>query len=241
MTFEVPFFPSLEARDKGSRSADEQYFWESSRERSSGSELGVGGHAIPDAASSDESLIEQLGGGNQNALALLFRRYARMVRSVAFRIVRDTAEADDLLQEVFLFIFRKWTLFDPARGAARSWILQVTYHRAIDRRRHLASRRFYSSSKLDEALLSDDEPAAEPTFYERSIEGRLGTETLKRIEKELTEDQRRTIQLYFFDGYTFDEIAKLRGQTIGNVRNHYYRGLERIRQLIFAGAMRGGK
>lgn len=182
---------------------------------------------------SDEFLVEQLCRGDHGALALLFRRYARMVRAVADRIVRDSAEADDVLQEVFLFVFRKCALFDAARGSARSWIVQVTYHRAIDRRRHLASRNFYLNAELDEALVAIEEPMADTAFYERSIEGMLGIEMLGRIEEALSRDQLRTIQLYFFDGYSFEEIADLTGQTAGNVRNHYYRGLERIRKLIF--------
>ena len=176
---------------------------------------------------SDEFLLEQLREGNHGALALLFRRYARLVRTVAYRILRDAAEAEDLLQEVFLFIFRKWALFDASRGSARSWIVQVTYHRAIDRRRHLASRNFYASAELDETILSLDEPIADSEFYERSIEGSLGTEMLSKIAEALSIDQRRTIQLYFFEGYTFEEIAEHTKQMVGNVRNHYYRGLER--------------
>lgn len=187
---------------------------------------------------SDELLFEQLCEGNHGALALLFRRYARLVHTVAYRILCDEAEAEDLLQEVFLFIFRKWALFDAARGSARSWIVQVTYHRAIDRRRHLASRRFYANADLDETLLSIDGPMADTTFYERSIEGSLGTEMLGKITETLSIDQRRTIQLYFFEGYTFDEIAELTKQLVGNVRNHYYRGLEKIRKLVFAPELR---
>ena len=187
----------------------------------------------PGEGLSDETLIEDLHRGDREALGLLFRRYARMVRTVAYRIVRNAAEADDVLQEVFLFIFRKCRLFDAARGSARSWIVQVAYHRAIDRRRHLASRYFYLNAELDEALLAIEEPMADTAFYERSIEGMLGTEMLGRIEEALSTDQRRTIQLYFFDGYSFEEIAELTGQTVGNVRNHYYRGLERIRKLLF--------
>ncbi|HEY2468233.1 MAG TPA: sigma-70 family RNA polymerase sigma factor [Terracidiphilus sp.] len=239
MTFDTPFTPSAEANDKQPLSHRKELLRESTGGRypdcqardirAQGLEVGP----------SDEFLIEQLRHGNHDALAVIFRRYARMVRSVAYRIVRDEAEAEDLLQEVFLFIFRKWSLFDSVRGSARSWIVQVTYHRAIDRRRHLASRRFYTSSELDETLIANDEPMTDTTFYERSIEGVLGVETLKRIEEELSDDQRRTIQLYFFDGYTFEEIAERTGQTVGNIRNHYYRGLERIRRLIFPGALRG--
>ncbi len=192
----------------------------------------------PEPEFSDEFLLEQLRDGNHGALALLFRRYAHLVRTVAYRILRDEAEADDLLQDVFLFVFRKWALFDAARGSARSWIVQVTYHRAIDRRRHLASRHFYANAELDETLLTIDEPMTDSTFYDRSIEGSLGIETVNRIEEALSIGQRRTIQLYFFDGYTFEEIAELTGETVGNVRNHYYRGLERIRKLIFARKLR---
>jgi RNA polymerase sigma-70 factor, ECF subfamily len=187
---------------------------------------------------SDEFLIEQLREGSHGALALLFRRYARMIRSVADRIVRDSAEAEDLVQEVFLFIFRKVELFDPAKGSARSWIVQVTYHRAIDRRRHLTSRHFYRSAELDETFHAIDEPWMETAFFERSIEGSLGTEMLSKIREALSIDQGRTIQLYFFDGYSFEEIAELTGQTVGNARNHYYRGLEKIRSLVFASELR---
>jgi len=183
---------------------------------------------------SDETLLEQLHERNREALGILFHRYARMVRAVAYRILRDASEADDLVQEVFLFIFRKGTLFDAARGSARSWIVQVTYHRAIDRRRYLASRHFYTTMNLEDAYAFRDDIA----FYERSIEGVIGKGMLRRIDEALTEDQRKTMQLYFFEGYALDEIAGLLGQTIGNVRNHYYRGLEKMRKLIVQAKLR---
>ena len=73
--------------------------------------------------------------GDQEALALLFRRYASIVRGLAYKVLRDTSEADDLLQEIFLVVYRKCASFDASRGPARSWILQITYHRAVARRR----------------------------------------------------------------------------------------------------------
>src|SRR5580700_10210867 len=99
---------------------------------------------------SDELLMGQVRDGDKEALGVLFRRHARSVRNVAYRILRNEAEADDLVQEVFLFIFRKAALFDAAGGAARSWIFQVAYHRAFDRRRHLTFRNFYSIKELDD-------------------------------------------------------------------------------------------
>jgi len=183
---------------------------------------------------SDEMLLGRLQSGDREALAILFRRFARIVRSVAYRILRDQSEADDLLQDVFLFILRKAALFDASQGSARSWIVQVTYHRAIDRRRYLVSRHFYSSLELGDSVLSSAELGAETAFIERSIEGVVGRARLKRIAESLSEHQRQTIQLYFFEGYTLEEIAAQIGQSLGNVRNHYYRGLEKIRQVVFA-------
>jgi RNA polymerase sigma-70 factor, ECF subfamily len=190
------------------------------------------------AGVSDDALLEQLHSGDKEALAILFRRYARMVRAVAYRILRDPSEADDLLQEVFLFIFRKSALFDAARGSARSWIVQVTYHRAIDRRRHLAARHFYTSVEIDDDSLGVREPRAEIAFYEQSMEGMLGKEMVRRMDEALSMEQRRVIQLYFFEGYTLEEIACKVGQALGNIRNHYYRGLEKMRQQIFPSKLR---
>jgi RNA polymerase sigma-70 factor (ECF subfamily) len=156
-----------------------------------------------------------------------------MVRILADRILRDASEADDLVQEVFLFVFRKAGLFNPERGSARSWLVQITYHRAFDRRRYLASRHFYSNLELQEAVLQADEPAALTTFYDDTIEAALGKGVLRRIDEALTEMQRRVVRLHFFDGYTVQEIAGMIGQSVGNVRNHYYRALEKMRQEVF--------
>jgi len=181
----------------------------------------------------DEELFEQLHTGCKEALAVLFRRYARVVRAVGLRILRDGAEADDLVQEVFLFVYRKCNLFDAARGSARSWIVQVAYHRAIDRRRYLASRHFYTRLEL-----SDTATLVNGTPYEGSLEGVLGKGRLEHLYESLTGDQQRVLELYFYEGYTLEEIAREMEQTVGNVRNHYYRGLEKMRAAIFGRKLR---
>lgn len=181
----------------------------------------------------DEKLLDEVSYGARESLAILFRRYARLVRMLAYRVLRDAAEADDLLQEVFLYIFRKAALFDPSKGTARSWIIQVTYHRAFNRRQQLKSRHFYDAKDADD-LATGANLQIEVAFYERTLEGTLGKETIKRIEESLSGDQRRTIQLYFFEGYTIEETAKELGQSPGNVYHHYYRALEKMRKLVFA-------
>jgi len=182
----------------------------------------------------DEALLAAIGDGDQEALALLFRRYARQVRGVAYRILRDASEADDLLQEVLLLIYRKCATFDTAKGPARFWILQITYRCAISRRRYLASRHFYTRVDLEDVVREEycDASVTEP--YSEMIAGLLGDGCLERTFRELSENQRRTLRLYFFEGYSLAEIAEQLGQSVGNVRHHYFRGLEKLRKRIFA-------
>ena len=188
---------------------------------------------------SDELLLKCVRDGDKDSLGYLFRRHARTVRNVAYRILRSEAEADDLVQEVFLFVYRKASLFDPNRGSARSWLVQVTYHRALDRRRYLASRGFYVNLDLGEALLRREEPQSLTVSYEGTMEAALGQDVMRRIERSLSEVQLRVLHLRFFDGYTVEEIAAILGQSIGNVRNHYYRGLEKMRRAVFASKLPG--
>jgi RNA polymerase sigma-70 factor (ECF subfamily) len=179
--------------------------------------------------SSDEALMEQVKNGGADALPVLFRRYARLVRAIAYRILRDEAEADDALQEVFLFLHRKSSLFDSSKNSARSWIVQVTYHRAIDRRRYLQSRHFYTQVDLEDVAgeLGEIKPKT-------PIEG-LEHEGLLKLFHSLSENQRQTLRLFFFEGLTLHEIALKLGQTRGNVKNHYFRGLDKLRrQLMIA-------
>jgi RNA polymerase sigma-70 factor (ECF subfamily) len=183
---------------------------------------------------SDEALLEQVGQGTREALGILFRRHARKVRNIAYRILRNEAEADDLVQEVFIFICRKATLFSASDGTARSWIVQVTYHRAFDRRRHLITRRFYANRELDDAALNMADRRYEILFSEWSMEVVWGTDWAASLRALLSPSQLSTIELYFFEGYAFDEIAERLGQTLSNTYHHYYRGLEKLRKSAVA-------
>lgn len=194
--------------------------------------------AVSTSERSDRLLLEQVQQGDKEALGILFRRHARAVRSVAHRILRNDAEADDLVQEVFLFIFRKAALFDASHGAARSWIFQVAYHRAFDRRRYLNSRHFYASLDLEETGRNVADPRDQPPFHELSMEGILGKQLTARLNARLTPEQQETIRLFFFEGYALKEIAELTGRSLVNVRSHYYRGLARLRKYVFPEKMK---
>ena len=188
---------------------------------------------------SDEALLRGICENDRTALAALFRRYAAVVRGVAYRVLRNAAEADDLLQDIFLLVHRLCGTFDRSKGSARFWILQMTYRRAISRRRYLNSRHFYTHLDLDQAANqlgggagSDRSEASINDIIDRK-------EALQTWLTELSECQRQTLHLFFYEGYTFEEIAAQMGQTVGNARNHYYRGLQKLRKQISAGKLPG--
>jgi RNA polymerase sigma-70 factor, ECF subfamily len=175
---------------------------------------------------SDEELLRAVGSGSKDALGLLFRRHGRVVFNVAWRILRDESEADDLRQEVFLYIFERGKHYDSRKSTAVSWIVQVTYHRAIDRRRYLSFRQHYKLEALDEQTVS-------PNVQEVLTDQLDGKVILDRLRGQLTLDQQQTLELHFFEGYSFREIAEKTRQSVGNVRHHYYRALDRLRSNLF--------
>ena len=181
----------------------------------------------------DETVMARICEGDEQALAALFRRYARIVRGVAFKVLQDISEADDLLQDIFLLIHRDCGKFDASKGSARFWILQITYRRAISRRRHLTSRHFYTHGELEPIAEKLPDPIAGVQPFERSLEAALGKATAHKAFEALSENQRFTLRLFFFEGYTLDEIAAKLGQSRAIVKQHYFRGLNRLRRHIF--------
>lgn len=171
--------------------------------------------------------------GDNDALSVLFRRYTPIVRGVARKVLQDSSEADDMVQEVFLLVRRLCKTFDRSKGTARFWILQMAYHRALCRRRYLTSRHFYNYQDLNEV---EDELSNGQTrgAYSDSIQATIEQRQMWEIAfRELSENQRDTIRLFFFEGYSFEEIAAKLGQTRGNIKHHYFRGLEKLRRHTF--------
>jgi RNA polymerase sigma-70 factor, ECF subfamily len=197
-------------------------------------ELAIAESTVLRPATSDELLLAQAGHGSRDAITSLFGRYARPIREIALRILRDEGEADDLVQDVFLNIVRKASQYTSARGRAGSWILHMTYHLAFDRRRYLHTRKFYSEEELGDSNTSPEDSKREAPFLDRSIEGTLGRGAAGKLAALLTTEQREIIELFFFEGYTLKEISEHTGRPIMNVRSYYYRGLERLRKFILS-------
>jgi RNA polymerase sigma-70 factor (ECF subfamily) len=173
-------------------------------------------------------LMAHLKAGHNDALAILFDRYHRLVLSIALKIVRDPGEAEDVMQSVFLEIFRSVAQFDPAKGTTKVWILQYAYHRAINRRQHLNARSFYNQTNLDQVETRLPETA--------SPLGGFTQHELKHLLEQglatLNGPQKQVVELASFNGLSMREIADKMGDSLSNVRHHYYRGLQKLRSFV---------
>lgn len=176
----------------------------------------------------DEQLMIHLKNGCNDALAVLFTRYNRLVLSIALRIVRDPGEAEDVMQAVFLEIFRAVGQFDPAKGTTKVWLLQYAYHRAFNRRQYLSARNFYNED-LGDVLR---ENLAERVTAIGNFEAPELKLLIKQGLKSLSKPQRHVIELSNYDGLSMKEIAEKTGESLSNVRHHYYRGLEKLHNFI---------
>jgi RNA polymerase sigma-70 factor (ECF subfamily) len=163
---------------------------------------------------------------DSKGLDLFYTRYSRLVFGIALRILNDKSEAEEVVQEVFFGMYRKALLFDPARGSAKGWLVQNAFSRARDRRAHLLRRGFYSGTDIES--LDDTLPGRDDV--EREVGVRLDFSHLLSAFEELTQMQRRTLELFYFQGMELREISQRLGEPIGNVRHHFYRGLERLRK-----------
>lgn len=172
---------------------------------------------------SDERVMEELRAGNTDAFAVVFKRYHRLVHVTALRILRDAAEAEDLTQSILLEIYRKAGQFDPGRGTLKVWLLQFAYSRSMSRRNYLLVRQVHRRADL--AAIDEAETLWSPSRLPKQEAVHLTSEALDT----LPEAQRRTIEMFFFEGLTLKEIAERRKEKFSNVRHHYYRGLEKLR------------
>lgn len=183
---------------------------------------------------SDEDLLTALKGQDQGALAELFHRYSRLVFSIGFRILREAGEAEEIVQEVFLFLYQRAALFDEKKGGAKAWVVQVAYHRSLDRQEYLHRRSFYFGT--DVGLLADT--LVGKGDVERDLASKLNRERLKEAFESLSDRQRLTLELFFFEELDFREIAVRLDESTENIRHHYYRGLQKLRKDAFVKKLR---
>jgi RNA polymerase sigma-70 factor, ECF subfamily len=230
--------PPLHAQELGSlalslppdgRALPLLFVWDKSRSRAEPQPAEPQSTEVGTTVVTDENLLARLQEQDAAALHTLFERYARIALGIALRILRDAGEAEDVAQKSFLYIYQRASLFDPQKGNARSWIIHIVYQRAFDRRGYLTRRGFYGGTNghvPNDALLGT-------TDLDREVGSRLDRELLETAISELEERQRRTLELFYFEGLELREISEVLGEPLGNIRHHYYRGLQRLRKNSF--------
>ena len=178
---------------------------------------------------SDNDILQQLALGNDDAFAVIVDRYQRLIFSVAYKLVKDEGEAEDVVQIVFLDVFRKKGLFDPSKGTLKVWLLQYAYTRSINRRYHLQHRHFYSRLNVEEItpLAFSTERAADRWLTATEAARYLG-EGLAGLKPK----QRKAIELICIEGMTFLEAAETSGESLPATRHNYYRGMVKLRNIL---------
>src|ERR1700680_4946771 len=178
---------------------------------------------------SDEALLHAIAGGAVWAMDSLYLRYSRILYSLAYRMVADHQIAEDLIQEAFLSVWRRSTSFSPQAGAARSWLISILHHRAIDHLRRVRRRSGIVEAPLEELEL--DETVAFPDVWDeawRSIKSSQVRAALMKISTE----QRLVIELAYFQGWTHAEIAEGTEIPLGTVKARMRLGLNHLKRVL---------
>jgi RNA polymerase sigma-70 factor (ECF subfamily) len=156
-------------------------------------------------------------------MAVLFDRYSKIVYSVALRVLRDTASAEDVMQEIFMQIWRNPNSFVAAKGSLGGWLAVVSRNRSID-----TLRRKRPSEQVEEMNLASSTNLADEA--ERSIL----MERARAAVRLLPVEQRKTLEMAFFDGLTHSEIAEMTGDPLGTVKTRIRSGLLTLRKAFQA-------
>jgi RNA polymerase sigma-70 factor, ECF subfamily len=185
-------------------------------------------HDIRDLA--DEEVMQLVQRGDPQAFELLYDRHGGAAYSLAYRIVGKQAAAEDVVQEALLSIWRSRRRYDPTRGSVRTWILGIVHNRAIDglRRSSVHDRRRETLDVVEERFEASERTDVEVARREeaRSVRGALDT---------LPTEQRQTIELAYFGGFTQNQIAELMDEPVGTVKGRMRLGLEKMRRELVGG------
>jgi RNA polymerase sigma-70 factor, ECF subfamily len=187
--------------------------------------------AVPDERSiEDARLIRRMAGGDHQAMAELYERFSRPLYSTSLHILKDTAEAQDIVHDVFIALWEKAAVFASDRGSAFSWAVTLTRNRSIDR---LRSRR-RRAELLDQAAPAD-------LGYFETITGADGNDpaalqdqaqAVRAAVAALPREQKHALELAFFSGLTQQEIAARLSEPLGTVKARIRRGLVKLRDSL---------
>jgi RNA polymerase sigma-70 factor (ECF subfamily) len=177
--------------------------------------------AAANVVSPDAMLVSAICSGDEQAMEQLYKRYSAIVYSVALRILGDTGAAEDILQEVFMQLWRSPDTFDATRGSLPGWLAVITRNRAID-----SLRRRRPESDITDVVVSNEPDLVGSTEMIRALEkirGALG---------QMPAAQRSALEMAFFEGLTHTEIAEKAGEPLGTIKTRIRAGLLTLRKAF---------
>jgi RNA polymerase sigma-70 factor (ECF subfamily) len=169
-------------------------------------------------AADDMRLIARIRAGEQGAMSELYDRYSSVVYGVALRVLQDAAAAEDVLQDIFLQLWRKPDAFDSSRGSLVAWLAVIARHRSIDR---LRQRR--PETDIEEVVIAGDSDLRDET------ERTLVIEKIRSALTDMNADQRKALEMAYFQGLTHVEIAEKTGEPLGTIKTRIRSGLQSLR------------
>lgn len=181
---------------------------------------------MSDQRDADAQLAQRIRAGDTAALGELYDRYASIALGTALRVVGDRGEAEDVVHDAFVAVWRKIDRFDAGRGSLRAWLMTVVRNRAIDRIR--ARRPGMDLEDADERSLLRTGP--NPT-WETALRQTSATEVRAALA-ELPDEQRRAVELAYFEGYTYREVADLTGVPPGTANGRLRLALGKLRDAL---------
>lgn len=187
-------------------------------------DAGRPGAASPDGTA-PQTILERVALGDRAAVRACIDRHGGLVWSLARRACRDGAEAEDLVQEVFIALWESAPRFDPRVASETTFVAMIARRRLIDRRRRLRSRP--DTQPLPDGLVAPDRPEA-------AVDRADDVDRAARALEQLRDEQRRVLTLSLRDGLSYDQIARATGWPLGTVKTHARRGLIRLRELLDA-------
>jgi RNA polymerase sigma-70 factor (ECF subfamily) len=174
-----------------------------------------------DSAENDRLLLQRVEARDQGAMAEIFDTYSRMAYSIALRVLKDPAQAEDVMQDVFFQLWQNPRAFTPERGSLGAWLAVVVRNRSIDAMR----RRRPSDAVEDVVLASTADVAGE-------VERTTMIERVRGVLKNLPMEQRETLELAYFGGMTHAEIAEKKGEPLGTVKTRIRMALISLRKAF---------
>lgn len=175
------------------------------------------------------SLLRKIGEGDRASFRELYERFSGVLMAAAYKVLNDQTDAEDVLQDVFIQIWDKASLYDPRRGKPLTWALTLTRNKAIDRLRS-AQRRYRLKDEVEKEYKAVDQK--EEVDSVDQVYALEKGQMIRQAVASLSKDQQVAIELAFFKGLTQNEVAEKLGEPLGTIKARIRRGMIKLREMI---------